>query len=82
MIYGLFLGVQEKEIQHYCFPCGKILMAALDLDGSVLMPCKEDECPHEEKRTEPVGTAFDDTVCLRKLKTLPAAHLAATGGKE
>jgi hypothetical protein len=79
MIYGLVIDAQEHEIKHYCYPCGKICIGGLELDGWPLFPCKEDPCPHEEARSEPVGTAFDDTVCLRKLKAIPATD--ANGGE-
>lgn len=70
--------MQEKEVNYYCFDkCGKVLVGGLDGGDDVgpLFPCKVDDCPHEDKRTDFI-MSFKDTdgsdiqVAIRKLKSL------------
>lgn len=71
MLFAVVVGIQSKEISEYCFKCNHMLLGALrdDILGEML-PCRQELCPHEEKRSEVIGKCLDGEVCLRKLKVL------------
>lgn len=71
MLYIVNPFVQKKEVDELCFgSCGRVLCGGVDLgpDLGGGFPCREDECPHEEKRSEIIGQVFEEDCCLRKLK--------------
>jgi len=73
MIYGVtpFIESQKKIIQDICFgKCGKISMAAFDLEGyGSFYVCQVDDCKYEADKTSVMGQVFDgEDFCVRKLK--------------
>lgn len=72
MIYAVSPIIQEKEVTKYCFgECMKIIIGGVeDTELGPLCPCREDDCPYEEKHTEVIGTVKGEKVCVRKLKPL------------
>lgn len=72
MIYGLVLMLQQAEIERYCFgECGNVIIGGIDTDvAGPLVPCKRDECLHEEATTPVMGTSAltGEEIKIRKLK--------------
>ena len=73
IVFGVCPAVPEQDelIKKYCFgDCGSILIGEIfdDEIGINLMPCREDNCPHEEKRGELGTMDTGETVWVRKLK--------------
>jgi hypothetical protein len=71
MFYGVSPIIQKELVDKYCFgSCGKIIVGAVDGGDYIgyVFPCREDNCPHEEKRSEVLGDVNGESFCMRKLK--------------
>lgn len=68
MIYALSLGAQESEIEALCYGgCGKFSVGLLKIEGGLFLACHENNCEHEEKRSEELGCFNGERVYARKL---------------
>ncbi len=70
MIYGLVCNAQQDLIDKYCFKeCRKIICGGIT-DGLIapMWPCREETCPHEEKRSPVMGEVNGEEFKLRKLR--------------
>lgn len=70
-LFCVSLGAQEKLVDKYCFgKCRKILSAGLVIAGGAFFVCREEKCPHEEKRAflgEEIVAGKQEQVFARKL---------------
>jgi len=75
MIYAIY-PIQIDLIDKHCFKvCKKLSLATVEIGKyGHFFVCPFDKCEFEEKRTPIIGQAFNDDVCIRKLKD------AGTGG--
>ncbi len=70
MIYGLVCFAQKELIDKYCFKeCRKVICGGLvnDLIG-LMVPCREEICPHEDKASPVMGEVNGEPFKVRKLK--------------
>ena len=62
----------KEETDKYCFKeCGKIIVGGIDFMDALWLPCREDNCLHEEKsmsfgKAEILGE--EEEIIVRKLK--------------
>ena len=77
-LFGVSPLIQKKEVDKYCFDiCGKVLVGGLGCDETgPLFPCRQEDCPYEDKRTPFLWTTKDTDgsdvqIAVRKLKELP-----------
>ena len=69
-IFGVcYFPGQDKLIDKHCFgDCGKIIMGGIVDSLTWYLPCKQEECPHEEKRMKRRKLNTGEMLWLRKLK--------------
>ena len=72
-MFAILFPHQQDQIGDLCWGegCGKGQIGAVDLGDSMAVPCTEETCPHEEKRSESIGTLAgddDEQIFIRVLK--------------
>ncbi|KKM63085.1 hypothetical protein LCGC14_1515080 [marine sediment metagenome] len=69
MLY--LIPVLDEDDVDYCFQqCGKIIVEGIVLEGCTWLPCREDNCPIENKVTEIIDVNYEWGKEKTKLRTI------------
>lgn len=82
MLFAVSHLAQKAEVDTWCFgSCGKILCGGLMIASGPFFPCREKDCPHEEKNMDSGTRAFREKVYIRKLKPINAPFTPGPKGE-